>query len=44
MVVDEEDSLSYEYAKLELGDSQKGVVLRREEIVALLTRHLHTNP
>jgi len=44
VVVDEQDSLGYERANLELGDSQKGVVLRHEEFVVVPTRHLHTNP
>jgi hypothetical protein len=43
MAVDEEDSLGYKHAKLELEDSQKVVVLRREELVAVLKSYLHTN-
>jgi hypothetical protein len=44
MVVDEEDGLGYEYAKLGLEYSQNFEVLRREKLVAVLTSHLNTNP
>ena len=42
--MDEEKGLGCEYAKLGLEDSQKGVVLQREQMVAVPILHLHANP